>query len=162
MKYKYIISIIFLLLVLLTLLTSYYGSTDVGDYADVAKYFSGKYSQADIVDAFISKKRGGVITANKEIRQFSKILSAADKGLIEPKEVRSRIDNFLQTIDVSVNEIYAETAESLEQLKTIIKTSIKLRKEIDSLDLRKVPREERDKLRMELDDLMNLIRKKAG
>lgn len=35
------------ILVAITLATSYYGSTDVGDYADVAKYFAGEY-KADI------------------------------------------------------------------------------------------------------------------
>lgn len=35
--------IVFLLLILLTLFTQYYGSTDIGDYADSAKYFAGDY-----------------------------------------------------------------------------------------------------------------------
>ncbi len=37
----------FLLLILISFLTNFYGSTDVGDYSDVAKFFAGKYS-ADI------------------------------------------------------------------------------------------------------------------
>ncbi len=46
-KNNKVILVIFLALVLMTLLTSYYGSTDIGDYLDVAKFFSGDY-QADI------------------------------------------------------------------------------------------------------------------
>lgn len=36
--------LIIALLITLTFLTKYYGSTDVGDYADVGKYFAGEYS----------------------------------------------------------------------------------------------------------------------
>jgi hypothetical protein len=36
--------IIFALLATISLLTNYHGSTDVGDYADVAKFFAGDYS----------------------------------------------------------------------------------------------------------------------
>ena len=39
--------IVIAMLILITILTSYYGSIDIGDYADVAKFFAGKYS-ADI------------------------------------------------------------------------------------------------------------------
>lgn|SRR3989338_9044840 len=40
---KKTIGIIFLILIVLTLTTSYYGSTDLGDYSDVAKFFSHDY-----------------------------------------------------------------------------------------------------------------------
>src|SRR3989344_1861189 len=43
-RYKIGIFLIILLLVLVTLSTSYYGSTDTGDYADAARYFAGDYS----------------------------------------------------------------------------------------------------------------------
>ena len=46
-KEKYKIAIIVFIMVVITFLTSYYGSTDVGDYTDSAKYFAGKYN-ADI------------------------------------------------------------------------------------------------------------------
>lgn len=39
--------IVTIILILMTVLTSYYGSIDIGDYADIAKFFAGKYS-ADI------------------------------------------------------------------------------------------------------------------
>jgi len=42
-----LISVIFLILVFVSLLTKYEGATDVGDYADTAKYFAGQYN-ADI------------------------------------------------------------------------------------------------------------------
>ncbi len=42
-----IVSAVLLVLVVITLLTSYYGSADVGDYADTAKFFAGDY-KADI------------------------------------------------------------------------------------------------------------------
>lgn len=35
---------VFALMVIVTLATSYYGSTDIGDYTDVAKFFAGKYN----------------------------------------------------------------------------------------------------------------------
>ncbi|MFZ5955065.1 MAG: hypothetical protein ACOYT4_01445 [Nanoarchaeota archaeon] len=45
--YKKIVLFLILTLIFITFLTKYYGSTDIGDYSDTAKYFSGKYS-ADI------------------------------------------------------------------------------------------------------------------
>jgi hypothetical protein len=38
------VALVVFLIIVLTLLTSYYGTTDTGDYADSAKYFSGEYS----------------------------------------------------------------------------------------------------------------------
>ena len=43
-KRNWIIIFLLTLLTLITLLTGYEGSTDVGDYSDVAKYFSGDYA----------------------------------------------------------------------------------------------------------------------
>lgn len=40
---KYALVLIIILFILLTLLTSYYGSMDIGDYADSAKYFANAY-----------------------------------------------------------------------------------------------------------------------
>jgi len=42
LKNKSVIAVI-LILVIITISTNYYGSTDTGDYSDSAKYFSGKY-----------------------------------------------------------------------------------------------------------------------
>jgi hypothetical protein len=47
LKRNFLIIIISLSIILISLSTSYIGSTDVGDYAGVAKYFSGNY-KADI------------------------------------------------------------------------------------------------------------------
>ncbi len=45
MKYeKQALWMLVVIFIALTLLTSYYGSTDIGDYSDTAKYFSGDYS----------------------------------------------------------------------------------------------------------------------
>lgn len=41
---KKLIITISILIILLTLFTKYYGSTDIGDYADVAKFFAGNYA----------------------------------------------------------------------------------------------------------------------
>jgi hypothetical protein len=41
---KYLISIIFLFMIILTLLTQFEGTTDIKDYANVAKFFSGDLS----------------------------------------------------------------------------------------------------------------------
>ena len=35
---------IFIILIAITFLTKYYGSTDIGDYKDVAKYFAGDFA----------------------------------------------------------------------------------------------------------------------
>lgn len=47
MKTRNTIILIFILLILITFITKYYGSIDIGDYADSAKFFAGKFS-ADI------------------------------------------------------------------------------------------------------------------
>src|SRR3989344_1344291 len=39
-----IIFLILFVLIVLTFATTYYGSNDIGDYADTAKFFAGKYS----------------------------------------------------------------------------------------------------------------------
>src|SRR3989338_8797588 len=45
MKYEnQAVALLIIGLIALTLLTSYFGSTDIGDYSDVAKYFSGDYN----------------------------------------------------------------------------------------------------------------------
>ena len=44
---KLLIGLVVLVLVVITLTTRFHGSTDIGDYADVAKYFAGEYN-ADI------------------------------------------------------------------------------------------------------------------
>ncbi len=44
MNSKLLIGGIALLLIVVTLATSYYGSTDIGDYSDVSKFFAGEYS----------------------------------------------------------------------------------------------------------------------
>ncbi|MEK6894949.1 MAG: hypothetical protein AABX48_00325 [Nanoarchaeota archaeon] len=44
LTYKNAIILLSILLVIVTILTSFYGYTDIGDYSDVAKYFSGDYN----------------------------------------------------------------------------------------------------------------------
>ena len=42
-KSNKLIAMLFIILIVLTLTTSYYGSSDIGDYADVAKFFASEY-----------------------------------------------------------------------------------------------------------------------
>src|SRR3989344_4266764 len=39
-----ILVVVFFLLFLITILTQFYGNADIGDYADVAKFFAGDYN----------------------------------------------------------------------------------------------------------------------
>src|SRR3989338_2076851 len=43
---KWLVGFVLLILISITFLTHYYGSTDIGDYSDVAKYFAGKLASS--------------------------------------------------------------------------------------------------------------------
>lgn len=119
------------------------------------------YPEEKIVDIFIEKKKRKVIPTNKEIRKLSKILANVGKGKIDQKVVKEKIVDFFENRELSLDQIYSDTAEAIEQVKIILKMSERLRREIDNVDLRKVPEEERTRLREELEDLLNSIKRKT-
>jgi len=119
-----------------------------------------KYSEEDVVNVFIQKKKDKIITANKQIRMLSKIINNAEKGKINKKLAADKIAEFFDNKEVTMEKIYSETSEAVEQAKTIIKNSEKLRIEIDNIDLRKVPKDDKKNLMKELTRLEESIQRK--
>ena len=121
---------------------------------------SSKYSTEKFVDIIVEKKKAKVITTNKQIRLLSKIFSNASRGKISKKLATEKIDHFLKNPEVSIEQIYGETAESIEQAKMIIKSADKIGKELENLDMGKIPKDEKDNLISELQDLLEIIKRK--
>jgi len=71
-----------------------------------------------------------------------------------------KIAEFFDNKEVTMEKIYSETSEAVEQAKTIIKNSEKLRIEIDNIDLRKVPKDDKKNLMKELTRLEESIQRK--
>ena len=120
------------------------------------------YSTEDIVDVFIKKKKNKIITTNKQIRMLSKIVNNTEKGKINKKIAEEKISEFFDNKDLPIEKIYSETSEAVEQAKSIIKTSKKLRNEIDNIDLRRVPREDKTELIEELSKLSESVERKKN
>jgi len=119
-----------------------------------------KYPEKEFVEVFIQKKKDKIIQTNKEIRNIFKIINNAKKGKINKNLVKEKILDFLEDRYLSINQIYSETSESIEQSKLIKKTSEKLRRDISNLDLGKLPKEDKKELIEELKKLINSIREK--
>lgn len=122
---------------------------------------TNKYSDEDIVDVFIQKKKDKIITTNKQIRMITKIASNVAKGKVNKELAIDKITAFFKNKDLTIEEIYSDTSEAVEQAKGIIKMCEKLIKDILNIDLRKVPLEDKTKLNEMLIDLMDSIKRKA-
>lgn len=119
-----------------------------------------RYPEDKIVDVFIQKKKDGVIKANKEIRKLSKVIINTNKGKINPQVAKEKLIEFFDNRDVSIDQVYSDTAEAVEQTKTISNLSEKLEREIENIDLRKVPKEDKKRLYERLTKLMDSIKRK--
>lgn len=119
-----------------------------------------KYPVERIVKIIIQKKKDKVIKNNKELRKLSKIITNAKKEKIDFRIAKEKILDFLENEEISLNQIYSDTAESLEQAKIIIDASRDLKIDIENIDLRKIPEEEINELKNKLGDLLSSIKKK--
>ncbi|GEM_PF-1063646 len=121
---------------------------------------SAKFSDEKIVDIFVNKKKEMVITTNKQIRMLSKIVSNVKKGKINGRLAAEKISEFFTKKEMPIEQIYADTSEAIEQAKIIMKSSEKLIRDIDYIDLRKIPEEDKKKLNNELKKLKESIERK--
>lgn len=119
-----------------------------------------EYSKEKIVKIIVEKKKNKVITTNKQIRKLSKIAMNVNRGKVNKQVAIERIKDFLDNKEVTIDDIYSDTSEAIEQAKGIIKNSEKLRKEIDNIDLRKLPNEDKKSLSTELKNLNESIKRK--
>jgi len=119
-----------------------------------------RFPEQKFVDIFIQKKKDKIITTNKQIRKLSKIITNAKQGKINKQVATDKIVYFLENKNVTIEEIYSDTSEAVEQTKEIVKMSVKLRREIDNIDLRKVPEEDKSNLIEELQKLIDSIKRR--
>lgn len=128
----------------------------------ILPYIFSEYSREDIVNSIIQKKKDGVIGTNKEIRKLSKILVGVKGGKINSRVASEKLTNFFENTEVSIDEIYSDTAEALEQSRLILKSSEKLKREIENIDLRKISKSELSILREELERLVESIKRRMS
>ena len=121
-----------------------------------------KYTDENIVDIFIDKKKAQVFVRNKQIRMISKILTNVARGKVNKALAIDKITEFFDNKNLSIEEIFADTSEAVEQAKSIIKISEKLIRDILNIDFRKIPREDKEKLIEILANLAGSIKRKVG
>lgn len=117
-----------------------------------------RYPVERFVSICIRKKRNGIIRTNKEFRDLGKIVLNVKKGKINREVAGERIGSFLENEEVTIEEIYAEMSEAIEQAKGMLKASIRLTEDIKNIAWAKVPVEEREELQRQLRILMDSIR----
>jgi ParB family chromosome partitioning protein len=120
------------------------------------------YPEEKVVDIFVEKKKNNMFSTNKEIRDISKIISNAKSGKIRLKLAEDKLRKFFEDPNVSISQIYSETAEPFEQKKRIIKLVSKLKTEIGNLDFVKLTRNEQRALKNELKGLIQTIKNKMS
>jgi ParB family transcriptional regulator, chromosome partitioning protein len=121
-----------------------------------------KYPIKRIIKACIEKKADNVITTNKEFRLISQALSASKKGEIRKEVLKDKIIDFIEKKEVSPQDIYSSTSETLYQVKEILKQIEKLHKKIENLDMGKITKMEHQKLRAELIPLIEMVNHKIN
>ncbi len=118
-----------------------------------------KYPKEKFVDVFIQKKKDKIITTNKQIRKFAKIVSNAAAGRVDKQLAKEKIILFLDKPTLTVEEIYSDTSETVEQAKEIRKLSEKIRREVEHIDLRKLPVEDKEQLEIEIKNLVGSLQR---
>lgn len=116
-----------------------------------------KYPVTKIINSCIKKKAKNIIKTNKEFRLLSKSLTAAKKGEIRKEVLKDKIINFIKKEGVTPEKIYADTSKTVYQIKSIIKNTDVLYDEIKNLNLKKLTKEEKGKLKKKLIELVKLI-----
>lgn len=121
---------------------------------------ANNFPEEKFVDVIIEKKKAKIITTNKQIRKLSKIISNVNNYKINKEVATEKILYFLENKNVTIEEIYSDTSEAIEQTKEIIKISEKLRREIENIDLRKITEQDKKNLSAELKRLIDTIERR--
>ncbi|MDD5417015.1 MAG: ParB/RepB/Spo0J family partition protein [Candidatus Aenigmarchaeota archaeon] len=116
-----------------------------------------KYPDYKIVDILINKKKDKIITTNKEIRKLSKILRNVEIGNINKQVALEKFRDFFENKNLTIEQIYSDTAETLEQTKIVIKSAEKISRDINNIDTRKIPKDNKLEFDVILEKLLRDI-----
>ncbi|MFH1770120.1 MAG: ParB/RepB/Spo0J family partition protein [archaeon] len=117
------------------------------------------YPEKEFVDKIIQKKKDKIITTNKQLRKITKIVRNVEAGKINEQIAKEKIISFLENRNLTIEDIYSDTSEAIEQAKEIRKISNKLKREVDNIDLRKVPEEDKKQLKIQISQLMESLKR---
>jgi ParB family transcriptional regulator, chromosome partitioning protein len=123
--------------------------------------FLKKYNQERIIDACIKKKAKGIIKTNREFRVLSKSLSAIKKeGGVRKEVMFEKLEAFINNLEVTPQNIFEETSETIYQVDSILKKTDVLIKEVQNLNLNQITKEEKNRIERNLARLSELLKNK--
>jgi ParB family transcriptional regulator, chromosome partitioning protein len=122
--------------------------------------FLKKYNKERIIDACINKKANGIIKTNRDFRILTKSLTAMKKGGVRKEVMFDKLESFIKDLEVTPQNIFEETSETIYQLDSILKKTDILIKEVQNINLNQITRDERDRLETNLKKLTNLLKTK--
>lgn len=126
------------------------------------KPFLRAYNEEKIIDACVRKKAKGVIKRNVEFRLLTKCLQAVKKGTVRRDVMFEKLKRFVEDDEVTPQDIYEETAESLYQVDSIIKKADALIKDVQNLNLNLITEVERQRIEARLLRIANILKTKYG
>jgi ParB family transcriptional regulator, chromosome partitioning protein len=122
--------------------------------------FLKKYSKERIIDACINKKANGIIKTNRDFRVLTKSLTAMKRGGVRKEVMFDKLESFIKDLEVTPQNIFEETSETIYQLDSILKKTDALIKEVQNINLNQITRDERDRLENNLKKLTDLLKTK--
>jgi ParB family chromosome partitioning protein len=122
--------------------------------------FIKKYPVPKIIEACIKKKAHNSIKNNREFRFLTKSLTAVKKGKVRKEVMEEKLIDFVKNVNITPENIYADTSEIIYLLKGILDKTKYLYDELQNLDLRKLTNVEKETLGQQLGKLLGIIKEK--
>lgn len=118
------------------------------------------YSEEKIIDACVRKKAQEVIKTNREFRDLTKALQAVKKGRVRGPVMIEKLSRFVDDVNVTPQQIYEETAESLFLVESILKRADSLINDLQNLNLNEIMEVERERIAARLAKVGRLLEEK--
>lgn len=122
--------------------------------------FLKRYNKEKIIDACVKKKAKGVIKTNRDFRALTKSLTAMKKGSVRKEVMFDKLESFIKDLEVTPQNIFEETSETVYQVDSILKKAETLIREVQNLNLNQITRDEKIKIEDYLDKLTQLLKSK--
>jgi ParB/RepB/Spo0J family partition protein len=122
--------------------------------------FLKKYSKEKIIDACIRKKAKGIIKTNRDFRALTKSLTAMKKGGVRKEVMFEKLESFIKDLEVTPQNIFEDTSETIYQVDSILKKAETLIIEIQNLNLNQITKDEKGKIEDYLEKLTSLLKAK--
>jgi ParB family chromosome partitioning protein len=116
-----------------------------------------KYNEYNIIDACIKKKAKGIIKTNKEFRYLKKSFKAFEEDKVSAQVFCEYLENFITKLNVTPESIYKLTAESIDQLKSILEITEELHDELNNITLTRLTGAEKEEIKVSLRRLIKII-----